>query len=34
MAVRFNRLIRPGQTDVQNRILAEGVVRSNADTGR
>ena len=34
MAIKFNRLVRPGQPDLQDRMLAEGVVRSKtaADT--
>ena len=34
MAIRFNRLVRPGQTDGQNRMLAEGVVRVEINTKR
>ena len=32
MAIRFNRLVRPGQPDIQNRFLAEDVVRSKTAT--
>ena len=32
MAIRFNRLVRPGQPDLQSRVLAEAVLRSKAAT--
>ena len=32
MAIRFNKLVQPGQQDVKNRMLAEDVVRTKAAT--
>ena len=33
MAIRFNKFVRPDQPDIQNRYLAEVIVRSKAAGG-